>query len=599
MRTSNVRSSILITLLLAVSATVAWAQSPGDETPILARVGDLVVTEQEFIERFELLPGIHRQGAGALEAAKQEMLISLVAEKLLAANAQRYGVDRSEAMLKATDLVRRLLARDELYREEVQRKVTVPSADVAKGVREARTLREIVYVHSERREDLDSLRPRTSSLATLVSSAREASLLVDTIRVRWGEAESELERTAFSLKPGAVSPVVGSSVGWFVIGLIAVRTDEERAAQDPTSLRTYVESRIRLRLEERRLSEFLKSSLSNATGYGRREGIRMLAEALRHAFGKTVPSNGVALTTDTHSSAVEFLQSHADDTLAVMGTRWMSLRDAMDRLYASGARWDDLRPPTLERSLNSSIREWVLQDLLESMALERGLDGRPQIVRHLGMWRDHYLAEEMVRRVGTQVKATDLDVYRTISLSDRSVPLPRLSVRVATGSSVTDVAVFVDALSGAPVDAAPISAPGITVREFLNEPIDRLGIVAVAAWPLTVGAWSKVTVVDSIAMSVQLLERFVPELPPGIYDSVATVVTAQKVRRATAEVIARLARSESIEIYDDRLPQVKVSATPMMTYRILGFGGRMFAVPFVRPQTDWIELWNTTGQPVP
>jgi hypothetical protein len=253
----------------------------------------------------------------------------------------------------------------------------------------------------------------------------------------------------------------------------------------------------------------------------------------------------------------------------------------------------------LERQLNATIREWVLQDLLESIAVRRGLDGRPQVVRQLEMWRAHYLAEEMVRRVAGQVKASDLDVFRAIAMAYRSIAQPRLSVRVATGVSVSDVAVFVDALANAPIDALPTSAPGITIREFRNEPVERLGIVAAAAWPLSTGAWSKVTVVDSIAMSVQLLERFVPELPQGLYDSMATALTRQKVRRSLAEVVARLARSERIEVYDDRLVSLRVSSTPMMTYRLLGFGGRMFAVPFVRPQTDWIELLPETGPPVP
>jgi hypothetical protein len=139
----------------------------------------------------------------------------------------------------------------------------------------------------------------------------------------------------------------------------------------------------------------------------------------------------------------------------------------------------------------------------------------------------------------------------------------------------------------------------VTIRTFTDEPVDRLGIVAVLAWPLKPGQWSKAAVVDSIAVAVQLIDRSVPELPGGVFDSVATMVTSQKVRRSTAELVAHLARSERVEIYDDRLGQVKVDRTPMMTYRLLGFGGRMFAVPFVRPQTDWIELLPPSGPPVP
>jgi hypothetical protein len=33
-----------------------------------------------------------------------------------------------------------------------------------------------------------------------------------------------------------------------------------------------------------------------------------------------------------------------------------------------------------------------------------------------------------------------------------------------------------------------------------------------------------------------------------------------------------------------------VTTIPMMTYRILGFGGRMLAVPFVVPELDWLDV---------
>jgi hypothetical protein len=34
----------------------------------------------------------------------------------------------------------------------------------------------------------------------------------------------------------------------------------------------------------------------------------------------------------------------------------------------------------------------------------------------------------------------------------------------------------------------------------------------------------------------------------------------------------------------------------MMTYRILGFGGRMFEVPFVERQIDWLSIESPSSQ---
>jgi len=55
-------------------------------------------------------------------------------------------------------------------------------------------------------------------------------------------------------------------------------------------------------------------------------------------------------------------------------------------------------------------------------------------------------------------------------------------------------------------------------------------------------------------------------------------------------LLARSAQQRGVEIYDDRLRAIAVTPVPMLTYRILGFGGRMFAVPFVDPQIQWLNV---------
>ena len=64
----------------------------------------------------------------------------------------------------------------------------------------------------------------------------------------------------------------------------------------------------------------------------------------------------------------------------------------------------------------------------------------------------------------------------------------------------------------------------------------------------------------------------------------------QKAKRAVTLFLAQAAQQRGYEVYHDRLKKLEVSAVPMMTFRILGFGGRMFAVPFVDPQIEWLNV---------
>jgi hypothetical protein len=64
----------------------------------------------------------------------------------------------------------------------------------------------------------------------------------------------------------------------------------------------------------------------------------------------------------------------------------------------------------------------------------------------------------------------------------------------------------------------------------------------------------------------------------------------QKEKRLVNLFLAQSGESRGYSIFQDRLTRVKVSQVPMMTFRVLGFGGRMFAVPFVDRQIEWLNV---------
>ena len=67
-------------------------------------------------------------------------------------------------------------------------------------------------------------------------------------------------------------------------------------------------------------------------------------------------------------------------------------------------------------------------------------------------------------------------------------------------------------------------------------------------------------------------------------------VFRMKVKRTTDLFLAQSAKRRGFDIYQESLLSLKVTPVPMMTYRLLGFGGRMFSVPFVSKQIDWVNV---------
>ena len=52
------------------------------------------------------------------------------------------------------------------------------------------------------------------------------------------------------------------------------------------------------------------------------------------------------------------------------------------------------------------------------------------------------------------------------------------------------------------------------------------------------------------------------------------------------------ANKYEVKIYQKNLEETEVTHIPAMVYRFLGFGGRMFATPFLDIQLEWINNWE-------
>lgn len=66
-------------------------------------------------------------------------------------------------------------------------------------------------------------------------------------------------------------------------------------------------------------------------------------------------------------------------------------------------------------------------------------------------------------------------------------------------------------------------------------------------------------------------------------------VKALKADGVLEKVIGGLANNTGFTIYENNLKKLEVTRSPSLVFRFLGFGGRMFAVPFVVPQVGWIQ----------
>ena len=78
-------------------------------------------------------------------------------------------------------------------------------------------------------------------------------------------------------------------------------------------------------------------------------------------------------------------------------------------------------------------------------------------------------------------------------------------------------------------------------------------------------------------------------LTDGQVDEAKKEVSRMKQRKTLDQFLAAQGRKRGFTVFQDQVDRVSVSAIPMMTFRLLGFGGRMMEVPFLDRQLDWLN----------
>ena len=126
-------------------------------------------------------------------------------------------------------------------------------------------------------------------------------------------------------------------------------------------------------------------------------------------------------------------------------------------------------------------------------------------------------------------------------------------------------------------------------------PITERAPIGEIAWEMSVGQRFGPITVGQAYVYFELLAKDQPVVQADSakmnrHDSMRQEVFRMKVKRTTDLFLAQSAKRRGFDIYQESLLSLKVTQVPMMTYRLLGFGGRMFSVPFVSKQIDWVNV---------
>jgi len=389
---------------------------PVTNKTILATVDNHNISVHDFKLSYELFPYMLRPRGGF--AAKKAQLDHMIQRVLFAREAEKEGFASDSMVQKYVDYYRKQAAIKELYRKEIQDKVTVPDAEARQAYLKSLTKFHVRHLFAPSYREAENILRRLENGEDWDAIAREtfrdkklAQTGGDLGWVSWGDMDENLENTIYHLKPNEISAPVRSRWGYHILEVLDVQKQAIPSEYDFQSHKKDFVHKIKMRKERKLAGKYVKKIMDPKHVLLKGKAFHYLNGQFQQIFGKNpkklppyMPNIFDREIGQIHSA----LQGHLNDTLLVFkGGHW-TIGDFLQRLKDMPV----VNRPHYENSkkLYNDIGIMIRNETLAKIALKRGYDRHSEARKEFEEKRDDVLYSKMMMVLLDTINVTAEDV---------------------------------------------------------------------------------------------------------------------------------------------------------------------------------------------
>ncbi len=573
----------------------------------LAKVSDKVVTVRDFTERYELTIWQGKERKTQVDKNKLEFLYSMIAEKLLAIEALKLGLDEDPEVQRAIRQTEKLLVLDALYRQEIKDKVTVSEREILEALPKFNTEVEIHYVITDTKEEADSiwnLLKKGEDFDTLMVKLGQKD---NVEKLRWGEIYEPIEKIVYDyLSVGEIYQPIQVDSLWYIIKLANKTSKFGLSPDEIESAKSRVRKIIQERKEKQRFVEFVKE-------FGKGKVLKVDSHLLKLLYkeisemvekkkfirkSENVQVYPLALLRDDFLDIKQKLAGHLDEYFLKADSFNRTLDYVIDQISFKGFVLHSDKQ-SVGSILNGILKTIINEEFLAFEGYRRGLDKSPAVLKDMEMWSDAYLAYAMKKLILDSLKL------------NRTVTAEELLKGYSSGGEVWEVKIqevlvdeleFADSLlslirAGYDMDEL---ARKFTKREWARENggvigyvlSTQLGEIGQIACSLEPGEIYGPFYTDEGYSIIKLIDKKKPSdtLYVVNYDTFNVVLN---------KFISSLAEKYGVSVRPEILKSVEVTYLNTIVVRFLGFNNRILAVPLLERNVEWLKFIKRKDLPLP
>lgn len=578
--------SVLIFLISFFLTPATLAQ-----TDTLAIVNGEPITKDEFTTRFELTVYPGKGLKADLSDIKRKFLYSLVAEKLLSNQYITSSAvpDPDENQIK--DEIEAIFLRDALYRKEVLSQVKVGEKELKTGVRYAGYdyITDAVYFPDSLWADSFFQKVKSGEKKYFYHVCDSLNLCHDTLQIGYGESDETIENAFFARDTGYVSNPTNTVDGWIVFRVINKKPDGKFSSASPSEKAKIVHDLIAYRKSYRLGRDYLLNVMKGVEVNVNYRIFNPLVYKIKSILATHRPTSfegGYYLSRQELRDLKDTFSFDPRAPILRFKSGELQLGYIFDNLSLAGFAPSDTSVREITFALHSALKFIIQNYFLAQKALELGLQESPEVKYNTRTFLDAYRSNRLITELVDTVKITSNEVNNYFeSHKDEVLKDIELRVQIFSLDNIDEAADVLNRLNKSN-KLMPDTTGAIWLRA------SQLGEIGAVIAELDNGGIYGPIFLNGKFTIFRLLEKRSEVGREDINRSIQAakdLLLEQKRNEVINKYIARLTSGQPTKIFESKLENVDVTPIQMLTFRYIGFGGKIIATPSLYPREEWIK----------
>ncbi len=405
----NFKNRFLPFLAILIAFLSVFRCSDKTETsPPLAIIGDKSISADDFILSYELTPYVYFKQEKPKRSLKETHLNTMIDKKLLAQEALKKGLDQDNKVKALLSWYQKKAAIKQLYREVVQRKVTVSEKELRQAfvyLNEKVQVQQLFFKdENEAWAVYRKINDDPSPALQKTGQTPFTATVHDLGEFTWGEMDPDFEQAVFQLKPGEISPPFATKWGWHIAQMLSRKRNPLLTETGFQERKSYIQKISERRKRAKLASAYIQRFMIPHNVVIKGQAFAILAERIVKPAntGGGLPKIALRSRDGEISGAIDELAGNLHKPLVSYAAGHWTIADFLEKL--KNMPLTDRPAITSKKSLENGIGVMIRDELLAAEAFRRGLQNSPAVMKELASIKEELLFAKLRNEIVAEVR---------------------------------------------------------------------------------------------------------------------------------------------------------------------------------------------------